>query len=373
MRKSKITILLFVFIFLIFYPIHAGKIKIKTEKGVKVIYNPRKPSPQKSIPTKLVLKEEFTIGKGEKEEEMISELFSFAVDNEGKIYILDRRESVIKVFDNKGKYLMKIGKQGQGPGEMNKPIGIRITKNNELIIEDILNQRLIYFSLDGKFLRNFSTAKILGFSGAVIDSKGNIIGRQLVPSPQKITWEIKKFDNKLNPLFTIYSTEFQNPLQGKFNPFNYLNYFEIDDKDFIYFGDYKEYEIKVFNPKGKLAKRIRKEYKPVKITEKNKKEFFNRIPPEASMFKDRIEFPKYYPPYQSFVLADNGRLIVRTFERGKKEGEYYYDVFDKEGRYIAKILLKGEIRIWKKNRLYSIEENEEGFRILKCYRAFWKL
>ena len=372
MRKSKFIILLSIFVLLIFYPAHAGKIKIKTEKGVKVIYNPKKPSPPEGYPTKLVLKEEFFIGPGEKEEEMISELFSFTVDSEGKIYILDRGESVIKVFNSKGKYLMKIGKKGQGPGEMNKPVDIRITKNNELMIEDILNQRLIFFSLDGKFLRNLSTGKIFGFSGVIIDSRGNFIGRQLVPSGEKPKWKVKKFDSKLNPLFTIYSTEFQNPLQGKFNPFSYLNYFEVDDRDFIYFGDCKNYEIKVFNPDGKLIKRIRKEYKPVKISEKDKKEFFNRIPPEASMFKDRMEFPKYYPPYQSFLIADGGKLIVRTFEKGKKEGEYYYDIFDKEGRYIAKILFKGEIRVWKKNKLYSVEENEEGFRILKCYRAFWK-
>ena len=373
MRKSKFIILLSIFVLLIFYPARAGKIKIKTEKGVKVIYNPKKPSLSEGSPVKLVLKEEFFIGPGEKEEEMISELSSFAVDNGGKIYVLDRRESAIKVFDKKGKYLMKIGKQGQGPGEMNKPIGIKITKNNELMVEDVLNQRLIFFSLDGKFLRNLSTGKIFALSGVIIDSKGNFIGRQLVPSGDKPSWEVKKFDSKLNPLFTIYSAEFKNPLQGKFNPFSYLNYFEVDNKDFIYFGDCKEYEIKVFNPDGKLVKRILKEYKPVKISENDKREFLNRIPPEASRFKDRIEFPKHYPPYQSFVIADDGKLIVRTFEKGKKEGEYYYDVFDNKGRYIAKILFNGEIKIWKKNKLYSIEENEEGFRILKCYRASWKL
>jgi len=41
-----------------------------------------------------------------------------AVDKQGNIYVLDSRLSSIKKFDKNGNFLTSIGKQGQGPGEM---------------------------------------------------------------------------------------------------------------------------------------------------------------------------------------------------------------------------------------------------------------
>lgn len=365
-------IILFVFLFSVNSSLKAEKVKIKTENGVTVVYNPKKPAPPKGVLTKLILKEDFSIGEGEEEEEMFSEMTAVDVDNEGNIYILDRKESMIKVFDSNGKYLRTVGKKGQGPGEVNQPVGIRITPNNELLVEDVFNQRLVFFAFDGKFLKNVSTAKVLGLAGLAVDSQGNIIGQQVVPSENKLTREVKKYDSDLNPIFTIVTLDFPNILEGKINIFRFLIFYVLGKEDHIFYGNPEEYEIKVFNSEGKPVKRILKEWNPVKVTKEDEEEILARIPDVAAGIKDRLEFPKFFPAYQSFSLDEQGRMVVRTFEKGKEERQYFFDVFDAKGVYVAKFPFIGEPRVWKGEKLYAIEETEDGYFVLKCYSVHWE-
>ena len=55
------------------------------------------------------------------------------------------------------------------------------------------------------------------------------------------------------------------------------------------------------------------------------------------------------------------------------KGEYYIDVFDPDGKYIAKISLKSRPYVIKKSKLYTIEEDEEGYQLVKRYRISWKI
>ena len=53
------------------------------------------------------------------------------------------------------------------------------------------------------------------------------------------------------------------------------------------------------------------------------------------------------------------------------EDENIYVFDSKQGKYIAKIPLKFKPQTWKKNKLYSIEEDEEGFQVVKRYKVTW--
>ena len=372
MKEISSMTLVFLLAIFICSPLRAEKTQVETVDGVQVIKNPKKPAPPKGALIKMILEEEFTIGEGESEEEMFSEMTSVAVDNDGNIYILDRKEKKVKVFDSAGKFVRKFGKQGQGPGEMNMPIAVQITPNNELVVEDVVNRKLMFFSSEGEFLKSISTAKAAGLAAIVLDSKGNLIGQAVVPAEKKLIREIKKYDKDLNPLFTIDTIDFTSIIEGKINPYRLALFYVLGREDNIIYGYPEEYEIEIFNPEGKLIRKILKEYDPVKITKEDQEEFMDRLPVEAAMIKDRIEFPKSFPAYQSFLRDDQGRIFVRTFEKGGKEREYFFDVFDAEGLYIAKIPLDVDPKIWKGEKLYSIKENEDGFQILRCFSIRWE-
>jgi bifunctional DNA-binding transcriptional regulator/antitoxin component of YhaV-PrlF toxin-antitoxin module len=347
------------------------KIEVKTINGVQVVFNPKNPAPPKGTPAKLTLKDEFSLGEGKKEEEIFSEISSIAVDDEGNIYLLDGKENKILVFDKKGKYLKSFGKKGQGPGEMGGPSGIHLTPAKELLVDDSLNRKLIFFSLDGKFLRNISTATFFGLGGVELDSQGNMIAQVVIFANNKINREIKKFDKDLNPLFTVANYDFPNIMAGKINPFSVLTIYRVGKDGTIFISNLDQYEIKVLNSEGKVIKRILKEYEPVKTTEEHKKEMLERIPPDFP-FRDRLELPKALPPYRDFFLDEQGRIFVKTYEIGKTKEEHFFDIFDAAGNYIARLALKGEEHFIKGERLYSVEETEDGFQVLKCYSVRWE-
>jgi len=119
--------------------------------GVTVVKNPKEPMYEESV---FRIEEELSIGEeGKGDEYLFSDARDIAVDEEGKLYILDIHEAHIKVFDKTGKYVRTIGNKGQGPGEMSRPSSLQITSQNEIAVNDSDALKIHFFSLNGNFLR----------------------------------------------------------------------------------------------------------------------------------------------------------------------------------------------------------------------------
>jgi len=121
---------------------------IETIDGVTVVKNPIEPIYPEEV---LIIEEELSIGYDEEDENyMFTYISHICVDGNGRIYVLDRRESHVKLFDQNGLYIRTIGRQGQGPGEFNRPFFIYYPRNELLVMEF---DRLSFFSPEGKLLR----------------------------------------------------------------------------------------------------------------------------------------------------------------------------------------------------------------------------
>lgn len=366
-------------LFILFCLSLAGAQKVKTVDGVTVVSNGKKPSPVKGQPTKIALTEELSVGGGDNPDEAFSEVSVFVVDREGSIYALDFKDRKIKAFDREGKFLGAIGKQGQGPGEVDIPSGIQITADNNLMVEDAASRRLAIFKTSGEFIKNISFASRLGLVGIIIDAKGNLVGREmgLAEGNARMFFETKKFDPNIQPLFTLDKIEFPIPIPGsgaKINVMDLASGYQFDADGNIYYGRNAAYEIKIYNPEGKHIRTIQKEYEPVKVTQQDIDEILERIPTGVGPVnvKEMFTFPEYFPPFQSFSLDDQGRMYVRTFIKGKVKNEYVFEVFDAEGRFFAQFISKAELSVFKKDKAYGIEEDDEGFRVIKRYAVAWQ-
>jgi hypothetical protein len=374
MRKGRVVFVVLGSVVFI-ASVHAGQSKVKTENGVTIVTNGKKPDPPKGALTKLILEEIYTVGGGDAPDSSFVEISALDVLKDGTVYVLDTKDNRVKVFDAKGKFLRAFGKAGQGPGEMNQPVGILVTPENEVLVEDALNQRLAVFGLDGTFTRHISTAKALGLSGIQMDGMGRIVARSMgLGEAGKMSMDVKTYDKDFNPKAKLASFEFPVSLQAKINPFSAMSLlFELDRQGFLYFGSQRGYEIKVLSPEGNLLKTIGREYDPVPITKEDKDEMLALIPNVSGVnVRDMIQFPEHFPPFGNFVLADEGRLLVRTYEKGRAKKEYYWDVFDAEGRYIARVPIVHEIRLWRDGKAYFFVEDDDGYKTLKCCRARWE-
>ncbi|MGB8957407.1 MAG: 6-bladed beta-propeller [Candidatus Aminicenantales bacterium] len=373
MRKGR-TVLAVLASLTFIVPALSGQYKVSTENGVTVITNGKKPVPPKGAPAKLVLEEIYTIGGGDSPDASFVAASALDVLKDGTVYVLDTKDSRVKVFDAAGKFVRAFGRAGQGPGELNQPVGILITPESEVLVEDALNRRLAVFALDGTFRRQMSTSTSLGLFGIQMDDRGLIVARSLgLGEGGKMSMDVKTYDRELNPKVKLASFEFQISAQTKVNPFSAMNLlFALDRQGLLYLGSAGKYEIKVVSAEGKLLKTVGREYDPVVITQADKDEMLKAIPSGSGVnVKEMLLFPDVYPPFANFVFAEEGRLLVRTFEKGQAKKEFYWDVFDADGRYIAKVPIVHDITLWRDGKAYFFVEDEDGYRLLRCCRVRW--
>ena len=330
--------------------------------GITVIKNRKEPMYSEDV---FSVEEELYIGDTEgKGNYVFNHLSYLAVDNEENIYAMDQGETHVKVFDKNGTFVRIIGKRGEGPGELLQPNEIFILDNNQLIIEDYI-RNLTYYSLEGEYIKAQSTTKIFPIA-ILVNSQGKILAITNINEPDKSGKEIGLYDENLNHLKNLISDPKPKPnpqILKTFQP--KINWALLKDDQIVI--SYKaDYELQIFDAQGKLTKKITKEHEPVRITEEDKKQRVRRVSEGR-----KLVVPKYFPAIHSITTDDEGRIFVRTY---KKIGErkYYNDVFDSEGRCIAKVALKDRLKVWKKNKLYTIEEDEEGYQKIKRYKVTWK-
>jgi hypothetical protein len=125
---------------------------------------------------------QFSIGQEDGESwELLSGVRQVAFDAAENLYVLDGNNYRVLVFDQNGKYLRQIGKQGGGPGELMVPMSLSITNDNRVVIGDLGRRVLSIFKTDGTFVKNvpFEQGLMLGFGNAgslQTHPKGGVIG-----------------------------------------------------------------------------------------------------------------------------------------------------------------------------------------------------
>jgi hypothetical protein len=337
--------------------------RIEEVDGVTVVKNPKEPMYEDG---KLQLKEDLSLGMREGDEDyMFSQVRGLAVDNNENIYVLDNREANIKKYGKHGLHIKTIGRRGQGPGEMASCYSILISPQDEIVVSDAASRRLTFFSLEGDYLRMLSMAQNL-LIFPKMDTQGHFYSIIPISNEKGSMIEFQKFSAELEYSMTVASSPSSSDSRTmKYYPFRRSLVATVSDNDLIVCGYPIFYEVRLYDTEGVLIQKIFKEYDPVEISEKvleNAK--LQRIPPEYS-----LELSRHYPAYFTFFVDDKNKIFVGTHE--KLDGKDIYDVFDEEGRFITRIPLNPTPLIMKKNQIYSLEEDEEGFQIVKRYKVTW--
>ena len=340
---------------------------IEEKNGMVIVKNPDEPLYKDPIFT---LEEELSIGGAEEREEYIfMEMSRTAIDDDGNIYILDRRGAQIKVFDSRGTYLRAIGKRGQGPGEFQNPIEMFITPHHEIMVEDFGNRRLSFYTLEGKHLRDQNFGDML-LGKIDIDPEGNVYAmttQYYVPTENGFhigQYMIKKFDAHMNFLYTLTSSRV--PEQMDHFMYYFMLQFDITHDGNIIVGNGRDYVLDIFDSEGNVIRRIEKKHTPVEVTPEAVRE-----QKKNQLFQLKTKVPTHHSAYRSFTWNEDNRIYVWTWEKTLDGSKYFYDVFDFEGRYIAKMPLSIEPWILKNDKLYTRGEDENGYHVAKRYKVIW--
>jgi hypothetical protein len=138
-----------------------------------------------------------------------------------------------------------IGKRGQGPGEIQRPMNLVITPGGQILVNDRGARFLHFFTLSGEYIKSISQARLPSFSRPAVDSQNKIVARYIVFSSGNIwTFVLKKFDSELNELFTIFSYDYELSPQT-LNLFIPDCFWVVTKDDNIIWGYSDKYEFKV--------------------------------------------------------------------------------------------------------------------------------
>jgi len=380
----KIRYLSIIFLFFIFALAELGgnqkpewKGKIETENGIKVIKNPKEPLYREII---FDLEEELSIGNENDENQVFYQGLDVAIDNDGNIFVLDSGNFRIQKFDRNGRYLMTVGRKGQGPGEFQGFSGVFIDSKSNLYVNQ--GRSISLFDNNGKYIKSIPLGTDTSSFG--ITSDGNIIAKTYSIIPEKTSDDLIFFDSTGKRLKTLAT--FPNvrvvpaggiALGARNSWAFYLSFCPITEKIAAY-GFSSEYKLYLIDSSGDVVSIIEKEEIPEQLTERDKERTINAEieflkSRRMLITKDEIKKAYPFPPHKSlfygFMTDDLGNIYVSKISTIKKE--LSYDLFNPKGYYLYKVIMK-EARwpkIIKSGCIYATGMDEEtGYFKVKRYR-----
>ena len=366
--------------------VHCGgqsdTIEIIEEDGVEVVLNNHSPYSLKGEPSTFILEDAFSIDFEGQDlaEQGVDEVLDFDVDAGGNIYCVCT--SQVFKFDPAGRFLLKFGRKGEGPGEFQEAEKCQAGITGEFMLYEWMKQRLIIFNQEGEFLRQstFAAEEEIWGSDVVLLGNGTYL---YIGAPEDPEAAIRYFHlfiadadlrvvKKLSERIASESP-FNSPRMNLLN--SYIKYQVSDNRIFAYSQDNPEYELSIYDLKGNLMKKIRKEYRKVQLYEEFKKrrmEWFRKHP-LSRMHKMEGYFPDHYAPIKEFYVDEQGRIYAETYELGERQGQKRTDILNAEGAFIGSVFLEeAQKRTIQGDLLYALQEKDNGFQQLVVSRMLWQ-
>ena len=374
MGKFKPTFFLMP-ILLLFAPalLIGQEIKIKQEKGVTVVYNPKDPAPTPDTLSQFVLTEELVIhDMDDSGRQLYTEPWGLKADEEGNIYILDFKLGRVCMLNPEGDFIRFIGRKGEGPGELSSPSRMDMYKKNAIMAYDTTGHKVSIFNKNGEFIRKFTTAEYGSIYYVRCDSQGRFIAAHQTYNQENRTYELKLYNQEFKSELELCTWSIKRDPPRTWNPIatGPLRYYLMPD-DKIIWGSGDKYTLHIIDHTGKLERKIIKDNQALKVTSADKKKYTK----ENKYVTDRgykLIFPDQYPSFQYFLADDQGRIFVQTWERNPDDEGWLYDVFDRSGRYVARIPLR--IKPWciRNGKMYVIDHDKEELPVIRCFKVEWK-
>lgn len=279
-------------------------------------------------------------------------------DAQGNLYVLDSDASGVMVFGPQGEHLRSMGSQGEGPGELQFPIGLSVTRTGVAAVFDIGKGALVRFGLDGSALEQipFPGSTDPGVRHFQKFDGGVIVTRSLRLEERRglelLAW---RDDGSSGDTITFAHMEYDSPemvdfgcmglaLRPLFAPIIRWTASE----DFVATATGADYRIDVFDRAGTLLRSIRRDLPVGSATMDDaiaeaepgmRMAGATRCEVSATEVAEGRGYTESTPAIRDIMLAEDGTLWVERFEPGTPAAgrSGTIDVFDPSGAYLGSL------------------------------------
>lgn len=313
---------------------------------------------------------------------------SLAVDGEGRVYVVDSKPSVIKVFGPDGAFVRTIGGEGEGPGEFR--VGFIAVRGDRVVLHDPRLGRTSVWDTAGTFLKSWITSCCYWtdiqvdranriyvptmtpgrpgeprrgnpwvrwtMEGAVIDTIW------VPPAPAEKYWTVEA--KKGGKVVSMMSTSI---------PFRPSLAVALDPDGGFFLGMTDRYEIRQSRTGADTARVFGRAWTPDPVTDARRSaELESRIKGASEGFGEanvrsafRLEdIPSTLPAFLNLRADEAGRIWVRRWAVSDTTRSDF-DVFDLAGAWLGSVTVPFKVnewgsQAWTRDGLVTITEDADG-------------
>jgi hypothetical protein len=312
--------------------------------------------------------EDLVLGSETDEDYLFYNIWDIEVDRHDNIYVLDAGSCRIQKYDRRGKFVQTIGRQGQGPGEFERPVHIFFDVEDNIYILGL--SKIHILNKDGDFMKRLTTQSFI--MNIAPERPDNILVTGHTPGEKMRNLGIMVLDPEGQIQKTLTEFEGVPLMQGGWTiSLDYspdLRLSQHGELGIIY-GYSFDYTLYRMNWQGEQTLIIKREIKRESISrqERNKilDEHMKRTSSSGLGFtKEQVanagNLPKFRPFFDRILTDDPGRIYVRRLKSVLDETqEHEFDIFGPEGVFLYSTHLDLTPHVIKGGFMYHSRYSEE--------------
>lgn len=264
--------------------------------------------------------------------------FFRTASNDGKVY----------KFNDKGEKIAEFGRKGQGPGDLQNPLGLDILDAGYVVVNDSGNRRICIFDLEGKYINAVKADYPIFCWVALKDHK-----IALVTQDQKSTFWLIQYRVLIKDLETGSEKEIatftdekpKSPIFLKLDPFDGTVHLARIGQDKFMAAYSKSPEVAIYSFSGEKLSSFKVGIERENISwdylvylmhpesmSKTERERYEKV---IVSNKDKIRLPEYHQYYLGLTVDSESHLLFYLNGIAKKTRDLAFQVYSVAGELLA--------------------------------------
>ena len=289
----------------------------------------------------------------------------------GDFYFLNSATNSIYKFDRKLNFIAKIGKKGEGPGEIICCLYSFGFLDDKIYL--LSANKVFFFSLNGKFIREVKNplCKIFLKNGKGIEYSGKNTGKEII-------FKVILINRQKNMQKELFSQRYRITPGYKYEaiePVFQVKYSRNSRQ--IYISDPLDGKVLIFSENGKRKGEIKiTSPEKIKVDRRFRRAFMEKLMQNpymknkefAKQFLKQLHFSKYFPNFHSIYLdKETDCLYVKTFSRRKDK--VLFKKYSEDGKFTEGYFFEDKkinildaqlFTVFNNNNYYYLYEDENG-------------
>jgi 6-bladed beta-propeller len=341
--------------------------------------------------------------------DVFASISGLAVSDSGMLYVLDRQDNDLRIFDASGAHVRTVGRDGRGPGEYAAANGLAWLDRDSLLVVDQRGARYTVLDADGNLAR--MVTRRLSFYGWVFqggidgdhvfeysivgseeDARPVLLGTRVrgdqveadvavdgagvaERGPRVVRADTVFLASADGPLFESFSIRSERGSMVMAVPFTGGPKYYLDGKGGIWYGHGGTPRLYHATLEGDTLAEITLAIQPAPVTEQEVNDWTAQ--PFVEQFKQRggrldlSRIPDTKPYYDDIALDPGGDIWLTL---PTAPGQTALAVLDPDGRYLGRLQIDGVARetfipiVVRDDRLYLVGRDDLDVQRVYVYR-----